>query len=539
MKTFVKNLITPVLVAVFAVLVISAVSIVLSTPVFAIEDQFIISQTVTGSASDTTAPSVPTSLTATTLSQSQIDLSWTASTDDTAVTGYQVFRDLVFVATTSATSYSDIGLSASTEYSYTVTAFDAAVNISAQSSAATATTLAPSTNGGGGGTGGSAAVLRVLSLTVSPDTHKAIVKISTNIPVQAFVYWGETLDYELGSAFSPYFSTLHTIELSELEAGTDYVFKVWVVDARGRELRIEGQEFTTLSLPDTTSPSNVSNFSAVANEDQIDLTWNNPQADFDLVRIVRSTLFYPRDPYDGETIYEGRDEQYTDTDVVSGTTYYYTAFGKDAFGNYSSGAIASATARRPGQPPVPNTNIFDIINLPKGEIDPLLRSFNFKDIDFIQDGVKILTNENRVEIRGDRSLLMSVDYEKMPEILKTIAVTLHDPKDKTKTFSFLLRVNADKTAYEANIAPLGRAGEYEFNFQVLDYKHRGLVSVLGTIVSILPAFGSVGSRGMFDKIFFGPLNNLGVVSLLLALIIILFGVIRNRARLAQTVAPKH
>ena len=41
---------------------------------------------------DTAAPSIPTGLTATAISSSQINLSWTASTDNVAVTGYQVFR---------------------------------------------------------------------------------------------------------------------------------------------------------------------------------------------------------------------------------------------------------------------------------------------------------------------------------------------------------------------------------------------------------------------------------------------------------------
>jgi chitodextrinase len=95
----------------------------------------------TSTLSDTTAPSVPTSLVATPVSASQINLSWSASTDNVGVTGYKVYRNGVQVGTTAATSYSDTGLAASTGYSYTVAAYDAASNTSAQSGSVSATTL--------------------------------------------------------------------------------------------------------------------------------------------------------------------------------------------------------------------------------------------------------------------------------------------------------------------------------------------------------------------------------------------------------------
>jgi hypothetical protein len=99
-------------------------------------------------ASDTTAPTVPTGLTATAVSASQINLSWTASTDNVGVTGYTVFRGGSQIGTTASTSYQNTSLAASTTYSYTVAAQDAAGNQSAQSAPASATTL-PASSGGG------------------------------------------------------------------------------------------------------------------------------------------------------------------------------------------------------------------------------------------------------------------------------------------------------------------------------------------------------------------------------------------------------
>ena len=92
---------------------------------------------------DTTSPSVPTGVTATAVSGTQVNLSWTASTDNLGVAGYKVFRNGTQVGTATTTSYQDTGLSGGTAYSYTVAAYDAAGNTSAQSASASVTTPAP------------------------------------------------------------------------------------------------------------------------------------------------------------------------------------------------------------------------------------------------------------------------------------------------------------------------------------------------------------------------------------------------------------
>ena len=78
-------------------------------------------------------PSVPTRLTATAVSPSQIDLSWDASTDEIGVAGYNIYRDGSYLKSVTTTSTSDTGLNPNTQYCYTVSAFDAAGNESRQS----------------------------------------------------------------------------------------------------------------------------------------------------------------------------------------------------------------------------------------------------------------------------------------------------------------------------------------------------------------------------------------------------------------------
>jgi acid phosphatase type 7 len=90
---------------------------------------------------DTTPPSAPTNLSASAPSSTQVNLSWTASTDNVGVTGYRVYRNGAFLANTgTTTSFSDTTVAAGTTYSYQVSAVDAAANESAKSNSASVTT---------------------------------------------------------------------------------------------------------------------------------------------------------------------------------------------------------------------------------------------------------------------------------------------------------------------------------------------------------------------------------------------------------------
>jgi len=100
--------------------------------------------TVTVTVLDTIAPSIPTNLSGTAVSSNQANLTWTASTDNVAVTGYKIFRGGTQIGTSATNSFSDNSLTPSTSYTYTVSAYDAASNESAQSSPVSVTTPAPS-----------------------------------------------------------------------------------------------------------------------------------------------------------------------------------------------------------------------------------------------------------------------------------------------------------------------------------------------------------------------------------------------------------
>ncbi len=94
---------------------------------------------------DTEAPTTPTNLLSSEITQSSVVINWDASTDNLGVTGYEVFQDGVAIDTVATTSVSVSGLLPSTSYDFAVVATDAAGNTSATSDTLTVTTLAPDT----------------------------------------------------------------------------------------------------------------------------------------------------------------------------------------------------------------------------------------------------------------------------------------------------------------------------------------------------------------------------------------------------------
>jgi YD repeat-containing protein len=109
------------------------------------------SNEVTVTTPDTTAPSVPSALTATVAGDTQVNLSWTGSSDTggSGLAGYKIYRGGTQIGTSASTSFSDPTVSTFNIYTYTVAAYDNSGNTSAQSSSAGASMFYPITDGSG------------------------------------------------------------------------------------------------------------------------------------------------------------------------------------------------------------------------------------------------------------------------------------------------------------------------------------------------------------------------------------------------------
>ncbi|MDH5516269.1 MAG: right-handed parallel beta-helix repeat-containing protein [Gammaproteobacteria bacterium] len=95
---------------------------------------------------DTLAPSVPLDLIALDVSATSVQIQWTVSTDNIAVTDYYVYRDSIQIGSLTNTTFIDDTLEANTLYEYSVAAADAALNVSNKSASLIITTPSRSDN---------------------------------------------------------------------------------------------------------------------------------------------------------------------------------------------------------------------------------------------------------------------------------------------------------------------------------------------------------------------------------------------------------
>jgi hypothetical protein len=373
----------------------------------------------------------------------------------------------------------------------------------------------------------------IYNITVKEITlNSALIFWSTKEQAVCKLSWGETSDLEKQIISEDSYFRNHSTRLKGLSPSTTYFFKITCRDSYKNKSESETQQFKTLAPPDLTPPSNVSNFEAVPGDKKITLKWQNPpEEDFYEVKILRSEKFYPTSPSEGYVVYTGRGESFEDTNLTNGITYYYTAFSYDKAGNYSSGAVVSATPEAPlppekvppappgKKPPAPPGKKPPVTKPPTKKPKPpvapptlppppSVEKIELKDFEFYQGFKKLpLLEGKELVVKEKEPLTIAIKYEKVPEVLKTIMVTM---RKGSKYFSFLLRINKDKTGYTAKILP-PEPGIYPIEIYVLDYKNQALKLISGTLkVEGLP-YVKVSDKRQFYVVFY----------LMLALILLL------------------
>ena len=249
---------------------------------------------------DPEPPPPPTNLSASTISASEIDLSWTASTAGD-VTGYRVLRNgnsIAVLGTT--TSYRDSGLQGFTTYNYTVTALDSEGLESGPSAPAQATTL-----------------------DATPPTTPSNLAATATGTTTVGLTWAASADPETGVASYLVFrngsqigsTSQTTYQDTGLSPSTTYDYRVRAVNGDGLESNLSNEDSATTL--DGSGPSTPTNLAATpAGTDRIDLTWT---ASSDPESGIAHYLVYR----DGSQVGQTSQTSFNDTGLSPATRYVY------------------------------------------------------------------------------------------------------------------------------------------------------------------------------------------------------------------------
>lgn len=271
--------------------------------------------TITSGVTDTIAPTAPT-LAASGTTQTTTNLSWSGATDNVAVTAYDVYKDGVFFGSTTSSTFAVSGLTASTTYSFTVKAKDAAGNASVASNTVSVTTLAPVVDT----TAPTAPTLSASGTTLTA-TNLSWSGATDNVAVTGYdVYKDGAL---LGSTATT------TYAVSGLTASTTYAFTVKAKDAAGNISVASNTVSVTTLTPDTTAPTAPTLSASGTTSTTTNLSWTGAT---DNIAVTGYNV------YRGTTLLGSTTTAttYAVTGLTASTAYTFYVQAKDAAGNVSA-----------------------------------------------------------------------------------------------------------------------------------------------------------------------------------------------------------
>jgi fibronectin type 3 domain-containing protein len=295
-----------------------------------------------GGGGGTTVPNAPMGLAAT-AGNAQVTLNWTASS---GATGYYVKRSTTSggpytqIATQSATSFVDSGLTNGTKYFYVASAYNS-VGISANSAEVNATPVLspPSTPVGLAATAGNADVsLSWNSVSGATSYH---VKRSTSSGAETQIAAPASNNYTD----------------SGLSNGTKYFYVVSAVNSGGESGN--SAEVSATPVAALTAPPAPTGLQATAGNAQVSLSWN-ASSGATSYHVKRSTT--NGGPF-SSTLASPTATNYADTTVTNGTTYYYVVSAVNSAGESANSTQAGAT------PASPTANVTITVN--PGQIKPI------------------------------------------------------------------------------------------------------------------------------------------------------------------------
>jgi hypothetical protein len=286
---------------------------------------------------------------------------------------------------------------------------------------------------------------------------------------------------------SEFYTQNHLTGLTDLEPGTTYEYEIFAETPFGLESVIAAGQFTTLSPALSTTPPNVVRFMATPNQTDVQLSWQLPSDEpISFVRVVRSHLGFPAHPQDGAVVYQGTAVQFTDTDILSEySPVYYTAFVYGPEGKVSSGAVAMAFAQSDtavsepaGSSDGPDSNLPTTpvkvteatSTVEQERFTPEMRVPELSEVFIMQAKTEYSFLNPDIILSPTDSFVVQIPVAAVAGNLKSIIGTLLDPTNNKLSYSFLLRINEDKTHYEAVIPALSVVGDSVLEVVIYDYE---------------------------------------------------------------------
>ena len=294
---------------------------------------------------DTQPPSAPTNLTTRNVSEKSVELSWTASTDNVKVTSYDIYNGNARLVATNTTSFTIEGLSAGSNYTFTVTAKDAEGNESPHSTSVSVTTLSPDVQAPSVPAGLRSTAVTGYSIDFTWD------RSTDNLAVKGYRIWLN------GSEFGT--SANNIFSVAGLAPDTDYRISVSAYDAAGNESQRTPDLTVKTGAPDREAPTVPTGLvSTLIGETTIGLAWN-PSIDNVAVTGYLVTV---------NNIRQVR--TYTNSVTVTGLTpglnYGFSVMAFDEASNVSaSSAAISVSTKNPDittEPTLPEIAILEINN---------------------------------------------------------------------------------------------------------------------------------------------------------------------------------
>ncbi|HEX2945552.1 MAG TPA: fibronectin type III domain-containing protein [Clostridia bacterium] len=262
---------------------------------------------------DTQRPVAPKELLVTGKTCTSVSLSWSGASDNVRVKGYYVYRDGKKIITTSETNYKNSELVPGRKYTFEVKAYDAAGNISTNSSWAAAFT----------------------DSDTQPPTIPGSLSVSARDNTSVTVSWSPSTDntglkgyvvYKNGGRVASTTGTGYTVK--RLLPGTTYTFFVKAYDKTGnysdQSCSVQG-----MTLPDTKAPDRPFGLKGTSvTGTQITLMWSPSP---DNVKVKRYEVYC-----DGEKKGSPAKTVFTSRNLVPGKNYKYTVVAVDTAGNRSA-----------------------------------------------------------------------------------------------------------------------------------------------------------------------------------------------------------